>query len=77
MLIFANETEKAKDLTSINTWLDKVFILVGPEGGFSNLEIQEINALEQACSVSLGPYRLRSELAAVALLSQILLFRKR
>jgi 16S rRNA (uracil1498-N3)-methyltransferase len=76
LLIFANETEQAQDLSSIATWPDQVWILIGPEGGFSDLEIKEITASRLSRSVSLGPYILRSELAAITMLAQIALLKK-
>jgi 16S rRNA (uracil1498-N3)-methyltransferase len=41
-----------------------VLILVGPEGGFADEEVEEARRLG-ATAVSLGPTRLRSETAAI------------
>ncbi len=46
-------------------------LLVGPEGGFSNREI-ELAKAEQSQLISLGPNRLRAETAVIALLAQYL-----
>lgn len=46
-------------------------ILVGPEGGFSEEEIQIIKALENSKLVKLGDRRLRAETAAITLVSAI------
>lgn len=47
----------------------KVAILVGPEGGFSDSEFNMLYKLPFVCGVSLGPRILRAETAAVAALS--------
>ncbi len=48
-----------------------VGVLIGPEGGFTDKEIQA--AVESGFkAVSLGPRRLRSETAAIAVVSQVL-----
>ena len=49
----------------------KYLLLVGPEGGFSDSEIEFLKSRE-AVLVSLGANRLRTETAAVAFLSQFL-----
>ena len=41
-------------------------ILIGPEGGFSVLERNRLNAMDSAHVVSLGPRILRADTAAVA-----------
>lgn len=50
--------------------LDEVLLLVGPEGGFSS---EEIDLVQQKGGrlISLGDYRLRTETAVLALLSQV------
>ncbi|MFC2970411.1 16S rRNA (uracil(1498)-N(3))-methyltransferase [Acidimangrovimonas pyrenivorans] len=44
-------------------------ILIGPEGGFSEVERSRLKALPQAVPVSLGPRILRADTAAVAALT--------
>lgn len=44
-------------------------ILVGPEGGFSNEELDQVDKLSNVCRVGLGKKILRSDTAAVAALS--------
>jgi len=44
-------------------------ILIGPEGGFSEAEREQIKALDCAHAISLGPRILRAETAAVAALT--------
>ncbi|GAA5520165.1 16S rRNA (uracil(1498)-N(3))-methyltransferase [Aliifodinibius salicampi] len=48
---------------------DKYLLLVGPEGGFSPEEVEKAT-VKGAKLVSLGPYRLRAETAALATMSQ-------
>jgi 16S rRNA (uracil1498-N3)-methyltransferase len=50
---------------------DRLLLLVGPEGGFSDTEVAFAKK-KGAQLVSLGSYRLRAETAAVAFLSQFL-----
>lgn len=49
----------------------RIFLLVGPEGGFSPEEIEEARG-QGFWPVSLGPRRLRSETAAVTLTVQVM-----
>ncbi len=44
-------------------------ILIGPEGGFSDVENEVIQSLKQSVSVSLGPRILRADTAVVAAIS--------
>lgn len=57
-------------LTQIATPPTKVCVLVGPEGGFSDIEYGDANAAEFT-AVSLGPRILRTESAALATLAVI------
>ena len=41
-------------------------ILIGPEGGFSEVERKRLHGMQQAHVVSLGPRILRADTAAVA-----------
>ncbi len=51
---------------------ERILLLVGPEGGFSEHEIKKLVDKEEADLISLGPNRLRAETAAVAFLSQFI-----
>ncbi len=63
-------TEPIKDVLQKNREIKKVIVLVGPEGGFSSVEASL--AREKGFhAVSLGPNILRTETAAIAVLSMI------
>lgn len=49
----------------------QLLLLVGPEGGFSDFEVEEVKARDGKL-VSLGSHRLRTETAAVVFLSRFL-----
>ena len=67
VVIFANETEKTKNLNEVKlTPNQKVAIIIGSEGGFSDLECDKIIEAG-AISVSLGKRILRAETASIAL----------
>ena len=51
--------------------LEKCAILVGPEGGFSMAEKEQIDALPSSVGLSLGPRILRADTAALAALSVV------
>lgn len=50
---------------------EKVAILVGPEGGFSNEEADKIVSLENCVSITLGPRILRAETAAISAITLV------
>ena len=70
-LIFCNENHEnlpmiheafSKKINQYSKWA----ILIGPEGGFSNLEVEKILLLPSTVSVSLGERILRSDTATTA-----------
>lgn len=63
------ETSKFKEMLSQLKTNDKVLLLVGPEGGFSEEEIKQFEA--HAHIVGLGPRILRAETAPIYALSAI------
>jgi len=72
VVIFANETEKTKNLSEIKLKRnDKVAIIVGSEGGFSEDECKILSE-SGAISVSLGRRILRAETASIALSSVVM-----
>jgi RsmE family RNA methyltransferase len=58
---------------SVKTWPKKLALLVGPEGGFSDSEIDYLTS--KACSVTLNENILKVPTACAALLAQISLLR--
>jgi 16S rRNA (uracil1498-N3)-methyltransferase len=63
--------EQAEEMIAVDNRLETVGVLIGAEGGFTNGEVQA--AVESGFKpVWLGPRRLRSETAAVAVLSLLL-----
>lgn len=73
-LLVAHEKSEGKSgISDSNRSAEKLLLMVGPEGGFSEEEIATMQS--QKCSgqlVSLGEHRLRTETAAVVFLSQFL-----
>lgn len=70
-LIFADEEEAASSPVETLTALrgQRVGLLVGPEGGFSDEERGKLRALPFVVPISLGPRILRADTAAVAALA--------
>jgi len=61
---------EARPLAHTEVRSQDVFVLVGPEGGFSAAEVEQFRQSD-VILVSLGPYRLRVETAAVAAVAGI------
>lgn len=72
IVIFANEQEKQFSLDSANFPYENIAIIVGSEGGFSEQEIAQLNAVKNVKSISMGKRILRSETASIALASVIM-----
>lgn len=72
-IFYANEMENEKKKLSSDLIKneDKIAIIIGPEGGFTDDEINMMAGAWNAYSVSLGSNVLRAETAAAALLAQI------
>jgi len=69
IVLFANETESAKQLNTLSVELmtkNKIAIIIGSEGGFERTEIDKIID-RGAISLSLGSRILRAETASIAL----------
>ena len=72
-LIFCNERDKSKEsmfsvIAKEKENYDKWALLIGPEGGFSEEETNNIKRLSNSISVTLGKRILRSDTAATAAL---------
>lgn len=68
IVLFANETEQEQGFFSLKEYDGKrVAIIVGSEGGFASEEIEQIVALQNVHSISLGNRILRCETAAITL----------
>jgi 16S rRNA (uracil1498-N3)-methyltransferase len=77
-IIYANENEdKANSLVKrVDSLQSNLSFIVGPEGGFSNEELEMFSLWGNAFSISLGSNILRTETAVAAGLAQIMLFKK-
>ncbi|MBE7635604.1 16S rRNA (uracil(1498)-N(3))-methyltransferase [Sneathiella sp. P13V-1] len=45
---------------------EKVTVLIGPEGGFADEELEQFEAVSKSCTLKLGPRILRAETAAIS-----------
>lgn len=72
-LIFADEGEASSSPVAALTALkgQKIGLLIGPEGGFSDAEREKLRALPFVVPISLGPRILRADTAAVAAMAVI------
>ena len=67
IVVFANECEKTRSLSSLKFPYENIAIIVGSEGGFSEQEIAQLNRIDNVVSVSLGRRILRAETASIVL----------
>ena len=65
-LMFCDEATAGERRSLATAQMGPWAILIGPEGGFSVLERNRLNAMDSAHVVSLGPRILRADTAAVA-----------
>ena len=71
-LLFADEAGDAAQVSDALAGLSlPLDILVGPEGGFSPVEREQLRALPSVNPVTLGPRILRADTAAIALLTLV------
>ena len=68
-LLFCDERLQASEVNLENLKKGKWAILVGPEGGFSEIERNYLKGLKFTSSISLGPRILRADTAAVTAIS--------
>ncbi|PRX28347.1 16S rRNA (uracil1498-N3)-methyltransferase [Orenia metallireducens] len=65
------ESQGLKETLGSNLEVERIMIIIGPEGGFSLEEIEQVKRAG-AKSVTLGPRILRTETAGIATLSMVL-----
>jgi 16S rRNA (uracil1498-N3)-methyltransferase len=65
-LFFADEQGGTPAAMAFSSARGPAAVLIGPEGGFDDVERAAVRALPQAVPVSLGPRILRAETAAIA-----------
>ena len=71
-LIFCDENADGGNIASLEGIGERpVAVLIGPEGGFSGPERQQLNSLPFVTPISLGPRILRADTAAVAALALV------
>ena len=76
-IIFASEVETDNNkIVNINNLKDKIAVLIGPEGGFSDIEITTLKTYDHILPVTLGRAVLRAETAAIAALACVSMVRK-
>ena len=68
-IFFCNENDGTPFMKIRNNLGKPVSILVGPEGGFSEKELEFLNSFNFIQSISLGPRVLRSDTAAISSVS--------
>ena len=69
-ILFADEAGGAQTAYEVCKELSTpLAILIGPEGGFTQAEREELRAMKNVHPISLGPRILRADTAAIALLS--------
>lgn len=76
-ILYANEMENSGNLLKREIIADSknIAFVIGPEGGFTDREIESLSKIPNSYSISLGPNVLRAETAAIALAAQIQLLR--
>ncbi|XVN42658.1 MAG: 16S rRNA (uracil(1498)-N(3))-methyltransferase [Candidatus Rickettsia vulgarisii] len=75
-ILYANENEdESNDLLKLRQYIKpNISVLIGPEGGFSQNELQLLASVNNCYSFSLGATVLRAETAVAACLAQVKLF---
>ncbi|MEY4463563.1 MAG: ribosomal small subunit methyltransferase [Pseudomonadota bacterium] len=77
-MLYANEHEKEENsILQISSSLNNkdIAIIIGPEGGFTNEELELLASYKNTKSVSLGNNILRAETAAITAIAQVKLLR--
>ena len=75
-VILASETESEDNkISNISKFKEEVSVLIGPEGGFSDDEINLLKTHKHITAVSLGQAVLRAEIAAITALAYVAMVR--
>ena len=75
-IIAACESEdSSKTILNISNIENEVSVLIGPEGGFSEAEVEMLKSMDNVHSVSLGKSVLRSEIAVISALACVQMVR--
>jgi 16S rRNA (uracil1498-N3)-methyltransferase len=78
MIIYANEKENsANTVKIIKHWPDRISLIIGPEGGFTEAELKMLTAVPGSISIILGNNILRTETAVAAAIVQVQLMREK
>lgn len=77
LLLFCNERRSGQAIQTVlqEQTYPSACVLIGPEGGFSDAEVDMLARLPQAVPVTLGPRVLRAETAVVAALTACQMFK--
>lgn len=76
LIIYANENEdEVSSIKNLELSVNTISFITGPEGGFTNQELEILYSWKNTKSISLGQNILRSETAVACGLSQICLIR--
>ncbi len=73
LIYCAERSEKNNPVATLNTinGTQKIIVLIGPEGGFSDEELETLAAVPGATCLKLGPRILRAETAVVSALTVV------
>jgi 16S rRNA (uracil1498-N3)-methyltransferase len=76
LIFYANENETEENsLMQFQALPNKLSLIIGPEGGFTDSELNMLSSWQNSQSISLGPNILKTETAVAAGLAQLQLIR--
>jgi 16S rRNA (uracil1498-N3)-methyltransferase len=68
LILYANEHHNIKNQSNINN-SKNITVIIGPEGGFTDEELEIMSSWSESISINLGEYILRSETAVATAIS--------
>lgn len=71
LIVWANENSNSKLNLSFISNAKELLVLIGPAGGFTDIEIDYLKSKNNVVDISLGDNVLRTETATIAILSQL------